>query len=546
MQTYLGLDIGTYSIKAVILKINFENYYIEDLVEQEIPHSQDPEDKSGRISTLRTILSMLKTKEFDSIYASLGAQYTIMKRFDLNNVQRSDRQKIIESEFEILGLFNLDDYAIEYHTIKFDKNFAKLLAIMIHKPSAKILIDTLEAANLSVRVIDIDNIVYLNLMNFLPKMDYSPSRGVELFLDIGHSKTTFTVIENNRIINTRVLNFGGTHLTELIQNKLHINYQDAQNLKHNIQSLDGHESYRDVTGVMDQFFEEVSLEIRRTIQSMNATEQLKIGRIFITGGSSKYEKVFDIFEKSLETKPFNLEFASRNLKFSAINGVDFKTFSQVISISFRANLAPSNSKINIRHGSLALISNYEKIISEVAKYSKLAALFIFLLVGTFFVRYFLYNARITDMKTQFKQEIVKMMTTEPKELKVMTMKKDWDLNEYSVKALKILKESKQDRKDLIDNLSLNKGSTPLKILNDVSLAIPKSIPFEVVNFKYQDGIVSFEADTNNSASVGQIVEKLNEVKILTQVVKKSEASKAGTDGQVVHFTIAANVSAKGD
>ena len=93
MQTYLGLDIGSYSIKAVILRVNFESYYIEEMVEREIPQLPDRDDKAAKIQTLKSVLTELKEKQFDSTYASLGSQFTVMKRFDLNNVKRGDRQK---------------------------------------------------------------------------------------------------------------------------------------------------------------------------------------------------------------------------------------------------------------------------------------------------------------------------------------------------------------------------------------------------------------------------------------------------------------------
>ncbi|MES2615831.1 MAG: pilus assembly protein PilM [Bdellovibrionota bacterium] len=539
MQTYLGLDIGTYSIKAVVLKINFDSYSIESTIEQEISQQPDVDEKTLKINALRSILSTLKDKTFDSIYASLGCQFTVMKMFDLNNVKRGDRQKVIESEFDLLGLFNLDDYALEYHTIKFDNNYAKLLAILINKPFAKILIDMLTECELNVRIIDIDNIVLLNLVHFLPHI--SAERGTELFLDFGHSKTSFTVIQNHKVINTRVFNVGGNQLTNLIKNKLNISYDEAQQLKHQVQPTDKH--YQDVQNVMQSFFEEICFEIKRTIKSINVSEFVKIDRIFVVGGSSKYDGLQRIFETHLEIKLINLVLENRNLKF---HEVDFQKYSQAIAAVFRGNLIRTNSKINIRHGDLALISNYEKIMSEVAKYAKIAAVLFIVLIGTYFLRSILFQHRITEIKTQYKNEIVKMFSTEPKELKLISGKSAWDFEDYSNRAMKLIQTSIADKKALLGDLSLNKISTPLQLLNEISIAVPKSIHFEVVDFKYQEDILYIEADTNSSKSVEAIVSKLSSIKMLTKVTKKSENNKAGSDGQIVHFAVTANVLSGGE
>lgn len=542
MQTYLGLDIGTYSIKAVVLKMSFEDTYIEEMQEIEIPYSSaDNDEKLAKTQALKSILSTLKDKEFDSIYTSLGCQFTVMKRFDLNNVKRADRQRIIESEFDLLGLFNLDEYAIEYYTIKFDKTYAKLLGILINKLAAKSLIDILTNCQLSVRTIDIDNISILNLINFLPTREDPSTNGAELFLDIGHSKTSFTIIENNKIINTRVFNIGGLHLTNHIKNALDINYEEAKNIKHNIQSFTDNKKYNEVKTIISNFFEEICSEIKRTIKTLNANEFVKINRIFLSGSSNKLEGVEQIFENSLGIKSTPLTFSNTKLRLPSETEISFNTFSQAISVALRGNLNKTNSRINIRHGELALISNYEKIISEVSKYAKLASIFVIVLLGTYYLRYFLFEHRINEMKTHYKQAIVRLFSTEPKELRLISGKKNWDFQEYSDHAIKLIKESTDEKKELIESLSASKTSIPLKLLNQISLAIPKDTYFEVVNFKYQEGVLYFEADTDSSQSVATIVSKLQDVKILSQIVKKSETNKAGSGGQLVHFSVTANV-----
>lgn len=546
MQTYLGLDVGTYSIKAAVLKISSENHYIEQLVEQEIVLSSETDDKFGKNQALRSILSFVKDFVFDSIYGNLGAQFTVMKRFDLNNVKRGDRQKIIESEFDLYGLFNLDDYAIEYHTIKFDKNYARLLAILINKPEAKQVIDVLAQNDLSVRVIDIDNLTLLNLINFLPVPENTTSRGVELFLDFGHSKTTFTLIENNRVIHTRVFNLGGMHLTNLIKTTFNMDLIEAKNLKHTIYSQTNHKHYANVRNLMENFYQEIIFEMQRTIKTLNATEFIKISRLYITGGASKYEGLDLIIKRNFNIDPLNLVLENKNLKFATGQNVDFKTFSQCMAVAFRSNLHPGNSKINIRHGELALISNYEKIISEVYKYGRLASIFILVLMITYFVRSYLFNNRIDEMKTQYKNTIVKVFKNEPKELKLISSKRNWDFNDYSSRAIKIIENSRKDKKEIIENLFQNKTPLPIFLLNQVSLAIPKSMYFEVTNFKYQDGILFFEADSDNSKTIEDIITKIKSIKILTQVNKKSQELKAGSDGRIMHFVVTANVSDKGE
>ncbi len=117
-------------------------------------------------------------------------------------------------------------------------------------------------------------------------------------------------------------------------------------------------------------------------------------RIFLTGGSSKLLGIKQIFENYLKIDCVQLNFDNKNLTFNSSGDVDYNSFSQAFATAFRGNLAPLNSRINIRHGDLALISNYEKVISEVFKYAKITFIFATVLIGTYFLRYFLFEHRI--------------------------------------------------------------------------------------------------------------------------------------------------------
>ncbi len=81
----------------------------------------------------------------------------------------------------------------------------------------------------------------------------------------------------------------------------------------------------------------------------------------------------------------------------------------------------------------------------------------------------------------------------------------------------------------------------MQLINQISEVIPNNIYFEVALFKYQEKILYLEADSDSSDSVGKIVDKLKSIKTLTDVVKKSETPKAGSDGKLIHFVVTAHI-----
>lgn len=540
METYLGLDIGTYSIKASILSLSFSENRILETRERKIAYGPDIDPVTAKAEALKALLSGLQLPVLDAVYANLGAQHTVTKRFDLTNVRRKDRQKIIEGEFDLLGLFNLEDYSLEYHTIEFGTSQSRILGILINKFEAKHLIDVLALCELNVRVIDIDTLTLLNLFPFLPP---SAQPSYELFVDCGHSKTGLTVVHKNKVVYTHSIPLAGQNLTDRIKTQLNLSEEEAQDLKHAVASA---AKRSDVESICTSFFEEIAIEIKRILILLYSTDGLKVEHIFVLGGTSNCPALNDMFEKHLDTTPQRITLENRNLKFVEAKSIDFSVFAQSLAVSFRGNLNAVNSKINIRHGPLALSSNYDKIINEFLRYFKLSAIFALVFFGSYMLRYILFQNRINEIKSQFKKEIVNIFKTEPKELAAISGRMNWDFSEYSNRAIKLIQEDQARKSQTVENFSAVNAPIPLKILNQMSLAIPKDIPFEVVHLKYQEDVLFFEADTIDNKSVDAIMDRLNQIKLFENVTKKSQVAKPGSDGNVVHFAVTARITHKKD
>jgi type IV pilus assembly protein PilM len=112
-----------------------------------------------------------------------------------------------------------------------------------------------------------------------------------------------------------------------------------------------------------------------------------------------------------------------------------------------------------------------------------------------------------------------------------------------------LKEEIRFKQDAISEFQLmNTQSPTLKLLKDVSLAIPKDLKLDVSLFEYRAtgaglGNFTLKAETDNFSSGASIIEALAKVSNLKDVEEKQSGRKPGSDGKIIEFTVNAKYEA---
>ncbi len=544
MQYYLGLDVGSYSVKSIVLRLDGEQYQITEAFEQVIEYNSKEDAKLSVTLALRTVLQTLDKKKFDSIFTSIGCQNTVIKKFELNNVNRSDREKVIENEFDLMGIFDLTQYIIEYHTIEYRPKYAKLMGILINKNNSRELIDIVTHCGLNVRVIDIDNTVLLNANRFIPLAQNGVHNEPVLFLDLGHTKSSMTVICKNKVIFSRYINIAGLHLTQMIQERAKVSFDKAQYIKHNIESERGNLYYNDVEKIIENFFNNLFKEINLTLKVIRSNEFIEVKKIYVLGGAARLNNFNELAQRHFST-PFEvLNNLSSDIDRSCIRNDILPSYIQSISSAIRGDFNELNSKINIRHGELALISNYEKIVSETLGYFKVVFVFFIILLSVYLLRYFLFESKINNIKNIFKKDVIEVYSYEPRELRMLSSKPDFDFKIYSNKSIELVSQAIKSRKYILQETSVLTIPFPIKVLNDISIAVPQGTYFEVVDFKVNDKVLNITADTNNIDNVSKIISAIKNIPYLLQVEKNSQSKKPGTENQIIRFSLSASVNNK--
>jgi type IV pilus assembly protein PilM len=560
MQKILGLDFGSYSVKAILITHTFNAYKVERFYEVAVPEIEGIDQELIEYTAIRQLLNE-NSIEFDRTFTALNGLMVSTRTFVFQNVKKRDIPLVVQNELETSAPFNLEDTIIDQQVIETVNGATSVLSAMCRKENIEAFLGGLKDLELEPKVIDVDYLTYMNLFPFLQLQNVVPStltdetrmpihdfgENCKLILDIGHMKTAMILINNNKFVTARTIRMGGRYITEMLSKALGITYGEAQRLKHAVSYLEyrqdaqpqpGREKEFEVAQQMGLAATDLVKEVIRTLHSFKAQERLVPSEIFITGGTACIKNFATFLQDSIELPIRPLEFDKNRLKLDEADDEKAFILSQALAIALRGVPSKLQSQINLRKGELALVGSYDAVFKQISNFTLLAVGLIFCLAGSYGLRWWLYNDQISALKKQFQTEVKQTLGNEPGVLKNIAAESNWSMKRYSEKAFQIMDEDSKAKKAAIENFLNLKSAVPLKILRDVSNSLDKSITLDLTNFHVKSsGQVTIEGETVDLATAEKIGSLIKAVQSLDGVKMNDPERIPGSDK--VKFSISA-------
>lgn len=551
MQKVIGLDIGSYSIKAIEIVNTFKSYEIANFYETVIP----PLDGVPMDAVVPLCMEQLfkeNNLHADRIVTAMPGQFISSRILDFNF---SDPRKIetsIMSELEDFVPFNMDDMIIDNQILGTtpDKK-TMVLAVMTRKTFLKNFLDLLARIDIDPKLVDIDSLAFYNLSSH---MEHDENKSVAL-IDVGHEKTSVCIVQNGLLRMFRSINLGGRYITDFLARDLELDFFEAQRVKHRVSRvLHSGISEEDIDPKDLEVVERMTLaanaivkELGRTFYAHKSKDKDPLGGIYLSGGTSKI-KGFDRFlSDQLEVPVNSLRLDETSLKISSEVSENMEIVPQSLAIGLRAvSTVQKHSQVNLRKGEFAYSQNYESILKGAASASKVIAVVLLLLIVTYFAKYYFYKSQIDNLQTLYKKEF---LASFPELKKKYRRAKNTSFKKLRYDAERKLKRAISERRTALSEFELtNNSSGAVKILQEISKAIPEDVLIDATLFEFKStlpgkGKLIFRAETDNFTSQSTIIEALRNISILKDVVEKSSGAKPGSDGKKIEFVINANFEA---
>ncbi len=195
--------------------------------------------------------------------------------------------------------YSLDEVNLDFEVQGITENDPEMVDVLLAASRRENVEDRVEAlakAGLEASIVDVEAFAMENAFSvFSEQLPEASNEQAVAIMDIGATMSTLNVVHNDRTIYTREQSFGGKQLTEEIQRRYGLSFEEAGLAKK-------HGGLPDNYGldVLDPFKKAVVQQISRSLQfftSSNVNE--KVGSIVLAGGCASIAGMDKLVEQDL-------------------------------------------------------------------------------------------------------------------------------------------------------------------------------------------------------------------------------------------------------
>ena len=298
----IGLDISSSAVKLIELSRSGDGYRVETYRVLPLPANTVVEKNIADLDALsETIESVVKrsgTKLKDTIAAVSGSS-VITKEIELPaGFTELQMEMQIEVEADQYIPYPMEEVAFDFDVIgpvENNPDLVKVLLAACRQENVEHRRQALEMAGLQPKVIDVEGFAIERAYKLMEGQLDQVGDQVVAIADIGATMFTFTVLVDGKTIYSREQLFGGKQLTEEIQRRYGLSWEEAGEAKRKGGLPEDYESE-----VLAPFKEALIQHITRSLQFFYSSSHFNyVDQLFLAGGVSALEGLVDEVEQAI-------------------------------------------------------------------------------------------------------------------------------------------------------------------------------------------------------------------------------------------------------
>ena len=285
-KTSVGLDIGSYAIKAVemkqtpagseIVKVGIKKLLPGAIVDGE------PMDRDAVLTAIREIYEEQEIMNREAASAICGRS-VIIKKIKMEEMDDETAREVMALEAEQYVPFEKEELSVDFEILRrgLTGNTMEVLLVAAKKDKVMSHIELLRDAGVIPSIIDVDTFAVQNA--FEMNYEYEENK-VYALIDIGLSATNIAIIRDGVPLFNRDVPVGGETFVEGMQRKLGITSEEAR------AALEGVPGAKPegVLKAIETVGEDLSIAIERSFSYLRSSGEAEaVDRIFLSGGGSR-------------------------------------------------------------------------------------------------------------------------------------------------------------------------------------------------------------------------------------------------------------------
>ncbi len=295
MKKLIGLDIGSYSIKAIDVKVSPREIEIKnfgyDVLSRESIVEGEIMDNNLIEEIISTIFSRRKIKN-KNLSISVSGRNLILKAVQIDAVGEDKVRNTLEYEFPNHIPYERDDIFYDFSVVSEQGGRSDVLLAAAKKEVVVSRVNLLKSLGLMPLIVDTAALAVQNVYEAL----HGPITGTVFMADIGAEKTSFSIIVDGVPKFVREIPLGGNHYTDVIAKELGVNYDVAEKIKTGQESTDAN-----LIQMFDATNQNLSNQMKRSMEYIRGSSPIVLGRGIITGGGAMTPGLLDFLKNEMDT-----------------------------------------------------------------------------------------------------------------------------------------------------------------------------------------------------------------------------------------------------
>ena len=297
----IGVDISSTSVKLLELSVKNGRYWVESYALVPLPEGSVVEknilNPEAIGEALERALNLANVQSYAAAIA-IPTSMVISKVIEMDADMTDDEREVqIRMDAEQYIPFPLDEVSLDFEVLPdrlANPNRVNVLLVATRLENVEARSEVLELAGITPKIADVESFAMENVYKVFS--DTMPM-GVNTvgILDIGHTMTTLSVMQNDKIIYTREQVFGGKQLTQEIQNRYGLSFEEAGRAKKSRTLPDDYD-----VEVLEPFLEAVVQQAARSLQFFFSSSQFnEIDHILLAGGNANIPGLAKLLQQKL-------------------------------------------------------------------------------------------------------------------------------------------------------------------------------------------------------------------------------------------------------
>jgi type IV pilus assembly protein PilM len=301
----LGIDISSTSVKLLELSRSGGRYRVESYAVEPLPPNSVMEKNITDAQLVGEAIARAVKKS--GTRTKLGAcavagSAVITKVISMPaNLSEEELEGQIQIEADQYIPYALDEISLDFSILGPSPNDPGRIDVLLaasRSDNVDVRVAALEVAGIEAKIVDVEAFALENAVALLAAKGGPVGEAhVLAIMDVGATASTLSVLEDSKIIYTREQLFGGRQLTDEIQRRYGLSYEEAGLAKRQGGLPDNYEPE-----VLRPFMESMAQEVNRALQFFYSSSQVgTVDHVVLAGGCASISGIDLLVQSKVDT-----------------------------------------------------------------------------------------------------------------------------------------------------------------------------------------------------------------------------------------------------